>query len=416
MQNNLKKFVSNIDSNSDFDEGKTELRLECLESIEAMSEIKDEWQALEKSNKEAFAFFQTYNWCVEYHRQYSDDMSNKHCPLPQVFVLWHGSKAIMIWPLMRIKSRTNLKLLVSATEPLGQYTNILFEPSHFNAELGKSVFNAISNYYKVDCISINHYPKDSIVDQIIRDRGIHEKSNLASSMLVKETNMTWEEYYASLSKSQRKDRRRAHNKLSAEGNLSYAIHPAGSKAYNELVKWALVQKVEWLENSGRKGGILAEPRTKLMFQGLEEIQDQDKANAKTSQGAMAHCLYLDNKPVAVEIGMLYQNHYYSYLGAIDDDWKNYTPGKVQIQMAQQWAFENNIKTFDLLHDPSEYKSSWSNTKHDVISCNIPFTTKGKLYAMVWKQKVRPKLKSLYHFSDAKTRKKMFESFKILSKK
>jgi len=397
MQNNSKKFISYINNNSDFAESKTELRLECLESIEAMSEIKTEWQALEKANKEAFAFFQTYNWCVEYHRQYSDDMSNKHCPLPQTFVLWHGSKAIMIWPLMRIQSRTNLKLLVSATEPLGQYTNILFDPSHFNLELGKSVFEAISNHHKIDCISINHYPKDSIIDQIIGNRGIHEKSNLASSMLVKEQNMSWEEYSASLSRSQRKNRRRAHKKLSAEGNLSYATHFAGSKAYNELIEWALIQKIEWLEDSGRKGGILAEPRTKLMFQSLEKLQDQDKTKSKIPQGAMAHCMYLDNKPLAVELGMLYQNHYYSYLGAFDSDWKNFTPGKVQMAMTQQWAFENNIKTFDLLHDPSEYKSSWRNTKHDVISCNIPFSKKGKLYAMVWKQQVRPKLKSLYHF-------------------
>ncbi len=380
-------------------EGKA-FELECYDNIKTISLLKDEWQLLENNCPEDFTYFQSYNWCIEYYKKFADDLNDKHCPIPQVFILRHNKKPIMIWPLMQIQSRTSLKILTTATEPLGQYCNILFDPAQFNKKIGQAVLKLIIEHSKADSISFNNYPKDCLIDEIINDQGIKENSNLESSILDLSQYESWEAYAQTLSKGQRKTRRRNKNKLEAIGELSYKVHKAGSKEFADLVSLALEMKTQWFLETGRKPGILADQCTKAMFTSLQ-MSKADKKDQET--GPLAHALYLNEIPIAIELGMIKLGRYYSYLGAIDWNLESHSPGKVQMEMAQEWCMERGIKNFDLLHDPSEYKSSWTNHKHKMISRNIPITFKGYIYSQLWKTYVRPKLKTIYHFASSKNR-------------
>ena len=40
---------------------------------------------------------------------------------------------------------------------------------------------------------------------------------------------------------------------------------------------------------------------------------------------------LDGKAIAIEIGFIFKHHYYSYMGAFDLAWRDYSPGKVQMR-------------------------------------------------------------------------------------
>lgn len=384
-------------------DGKKSFALECYQTIESIEKLKETWQAFEKISDMRFAYFQTYDWCIEYYKQFSSDMNNKHCPVPQVFVLWHQEKPVMLWPLMRIQSRTTLKLLTTATDPLSQYANLLFDGQHFNVDIGKQVFEKLLECCESDCVSLNHYLENSMIDQIVDNKGIKEQSNFESSILNNMHYKSWEAYSSTLSKSQRRDRKRRLNKLSAIGNITYEIHHAQTDEYKKLIAWSLSRKVQWLESTGRKAGILGQDETRNMLQSLNPFSDN---TTEIKQGGCVHALKLDGTVIATEIGFLNTSHYYSYLGAIDPNWQELGPGKVQMEMAQKWALENGINCFDLLHDPSEYKSSWANETQTVISRNIPTTQKGYLYAMLWKTHIRPKLKSIYHFSGVKTRAKL----------
>ena len=385
------------------------LELQCYSNVSAITSLEDEWQALEQINTEDFTYFQNYNWCIEYFRQFADDVSDKHCPIPRVFVLRKDNKPIMIWPMMRVQSRTGLKLLMAATEPLGQYCNLIFDPAAFNAEIGQATLNLIIENSKSDAASLNYYPKDCMIDKIIGERGIKENSTLEASILDFTQYKSWEAYSSTLSKGQRKERRRNKNKLEAKGDLTCDVHFAGTKQYEALIALALKLKSQWLEQTGRKPGLLASQETKAMFTNL----DVSQSNSETVP--LVHALYVDGKPIAIEIGMIDADRYYSYLGAIDWEWKDFGPGKVQMAMAQEWCMEKGIKYFDLLHDPSEYKHSWTNHTHTVLTRNIPITFKGYVYSKLWKTYIRPKMKSIYHFAGAKNRDRINKFAKIFSK-
>lgn len=373
--------------------------LECYENVEAIKLLKDEWQKLENTCTEDFTVFQSYNWCIEYYKQFADDLTDKHCPIPQVFVLRADNKPIMIWPMMRIQSRTSLKILTTATEPLGQYSNLLFDRS-FEKKIGQAVLKLMIENSKADLVSLNNFPKACLIDHIIADQGITENSKLESSILNLSQYNNWESYTQTLSKGQRKERRRNLNKLQAQGTISYKVHLAGSKEFPALVEQALEMKTTWLLETGRKPGILADQSTKAMFMNL---QMSKPAKNEEIQGPVVHALSLDGKVIAIELGMIKDDRYYSYLGAIDWSMKDFSPGKIQIAMAQEWCMSKGIKNFDLLHDPSDYKTSWTNHTHQVISKNIPITAKGYIYSQLWKTHLRPKLKSIYHFAGTKNR-------------
>jgi len=384
--------------------------LECYETILAIHTIEEDWLSLEAECEEDFTYFQNYNWCIEYYKQFADDVTNKHCPIPQVFVLRHEHKPIMIWPLMRIQSRTGLKILTTATEPLGQYSNLLFDQTHFDETLGKSVLDLIIKHSQSDSVSLNNYPENSMIDKIIGEKGIKENSSLESFILDLSRYDNWETYFQTLSKAQRKSRRRDKNRLMTQGNVSYNVVEAGTSAYKDLVERALDMKKQWLLETGRKAGILDDKATRAMLKNLKPSPKSVKS------GAIVHELKLDGKPIAIELGMIKKDRYYSYLGAIEWTYKDFSPGKVQIEMSQEWSMKQGIQNFDLLHDPSDYKSSWSNHTHKVTSRNIPVTYKGFIYSQLWKTYLRPKLKTIYHFAGTKNRERLNKAVSIFSKK
>jgi len=388
---------------ADVRHGKSVCVLECHEDIDAITQIRDEWQNLQNTCDEKFTYFQTHDWCLQYYKQFSSDINNKHCPLPQVFILRLEGEAIMLWPMMRIQSRTGLKILTTATEPLGQYSSLLYDAKKFDITLGKEVFTLIKQHCQADCISLNYYAQNGMINAIVEEQGIREHSEFEALMLDTRQYANWESYCQTLSKSQRKDRRRRRTKLEALGRLDYHVHSAGTPEYRELVAWSLEMKSKWLEGTGRKPGLIAEETTKQMFEELLMFQNPD---AQVGNGVCIHALELNGKPVATEIGMHFKGHYYSYLGAIDMDWKEFGPGKIQMELAQQWAFEKGIQCFDLLHDPSDYKKSWITKRQPLVSRNIPLTLQGYAYAMLWKTHIRPRLKAIYHFTGANTRSKL----------
>lgn len=375
-------------------------KLECYQNVGAIEALEQEWLSLEEACKEDFTYFQSFSWCYEYFKQFADDITDKHCPIPQVFVLRKDEKPIMIWPLMRIQSRTGLKILTTATEPLGQYSNLIFDSEHFNKKIGQTVFKEIIENANADSISLNHFPKDCLIDEILDNQGIKENSNFESSILDLSQYETWDAYTQTLSKGQRKNRRRNKNKLSAKGEVSYKVFAAETQEYKTLTALALKMKKQWLLETGRKPGILAEEPTRMMLLNLKQVKAADEACP------VVHALYLDEHPIAIELGIIQGNRYYSYLGAIDWAHKDLGPGTLQLAMAQEWAMEKNIRYFDLMHDPSEYKSSWTNKTHKVLSRNIPITMKGYIYSQLWKTYIRPKLKTMYHFAGTKNRERL----------
>lgn len=389
---------------TEFAENARTYRLTCLKTHDAVRQLKADWQALERASKEPFTYFQGYDWCSEWCARNISDRDGSCEHELYLYTLRCDSTLVMIWPMMAIKSRMGVRLLTFLTEPLGQYANVLVDRSEVSEKAGKQVWKQIKKHARVDAVVINQFPGNSFLEAVLGRFGFSENSKREISLLDLTGFKTWEDHHASLSRSARKQRNKRRNKLAKEGEVAYEVVPGGSTRYRELVDLGLKMKQTWLHRTGRQSSILSDGKTRAF---MSHLSGQERNSEGCPAGAFAHALTLNGRPIAIEVGMAMDGHYYSYLGAFDWSWRDYSPGKIQIEAAQKWAKEAGLDRFDFLGDPSDYKSGWSGTTHALHSRFVPNTILGFVYCLAWKSYLRPALKQHYHQMGASARKKLF---------
>ena len=202
-----------------FDKGGANYRLDCLTSIEQMGLISNEWKQLERLANQQFIYFQSFDWCYNWCNSFANDEDKNTNPEIKIYTLRKNDELILIWPMMVVNSGSGIKSLTFLTEPLGQYSNIIFNPDQFTLEIGKKVWEFIKKNNAVDVINLDMYPAASLLKQILQNKGFVEKSKKYSSSLNMKIIGTWEEYTASLSKKRRKQRRQNRNKFVNSGNF-----------------------------------------------------------------------------------------------------------------------------------------------------------------------------------------------------
>lgn len=367
-------------------------RLYCLKDIEEIRAAKNEWQALEQTSTEAFTYFQSFDWCYTWCvNRFEHDSLHRQAEL-YIYLLRCDDAVVLIWPMMAVKTRVGARILTYLTDPLGQYANLLIDRRRVSDDVGSRVWKRIRKHANVDAVTINHYPHDSFLAAILCGMGFVERSNIEASVLDLSGFQNWNDHHASLSRNQRKQRNRRRCKLKKQGNVTYEVTTGSDENYSKYVSLALEMKLVWLGKTGRKPGILGDPKIAGF---LADLAGSSSGSQGCPAGAVAHALCLNGKPIAIEIGMILGRHYYSYLGAFDWDWKDYSPGKIQIEAAQKWAKAKGLAQFDFLGDPSDYKQEWTNTSHRLLSKSMPITALGLIYCAIWKSRLRPKLKIAY---------------------
>ena len=386
--------------------------LDCLSDIQSMEAIAYEWQYLENNCGEPFIYFQSYDWCHQWCKNYvtSDNTSDllahanySPCAL-RIYVLRRNSELVMIWPMMiRKLNVAGITAQTFLSDPHGQYSNVICNRSLLPLDVGKTIWNHIREATKADTITLDQYPQSSFLRQMVEGDGLVERSKRHSSILDLKAFASWEEHLASLDAKSRKQRNRRRRKLEKHGEVDYQVFYGGSAQYNELAALALKWKKLWLRNTARRDAVISQALTRKFLCSLSGNQNNVD---KLPSGAVLGALMLDGKPIAIEIGMCLDGHYYSYLGAFDWQHRPLSPGKIQIEEMQKWAMEVGLKKFDFLGDPAEYKSEWTNSHDALESRNVSTTLRGVLYCVSWKAYLRPVARFLFTKLDADMRSKI----------
>jgi len=389
--------------------------LECIDSYNAILQMRDDWIDLELRCPEKFTYFQTYDWCSKWSEVHAECPEDSDINVTQIYVLRSAEpddfgKLLMIWPLFKTKSRAGIKVLITLGEPLGQYSGILFDAKTFSAKLGGEVVEQICSTSTCDAFTLNYFPGESMLSQILGDKGFSDKGGQKSMILDLEGMESWEAYRDTLPKNHKKQRNRRKNKLSKLGELTYDIMGPEHPEFKKNIHACIELKQIWMQETGRRKDVMSDPSVAAV---LSSLGDTETADAHDS--IFVHVLALDGKPIAFEVGMAFKGHYYSFLGAIDLQFHKFSPGKVQLEMAQKWAKENGFKKFDFLNDPSDYKAHWTNEVEPLHSKYVPITPSGYLYCWMWKTAVKPKLKELYQNFKPEDRRYFNQLFDLVGK-
>ncbi len=388
-----------------FDKGGASYSLNCLTSTEQMWLISDEWKQLERHANQQFIYFQSFDWCYNWCNSFANNEDQNRNLEIRIYTLRKNDELILIWPMMIVNSGSGMKSLTFLTEPLGQYSNIIFDPDQFTLEIGEKIWEFIKKNNAVDVISLDMYPASSLLKQILQNKGFIEKSKKYSSSLNMKIIGTWEEYTATLSKKRRKQRRQNRNKLVNNGDLEYETFYGGDDDYRKYVSLALEWKVDWLYKTGRRETALSNQKTTEL---LSILKGSPANEQSPPDGAVLGVLKFNGAPIAIEIGMCLNSRYYSYIGAFDWEFRYMSPGKVQMENTQMWAKDAGIKDFDYLGDPADYKAAWTNTTDELESKTFPLTMRGFFYSIFWKAYVRPMARKVFNKMDSQSRSKLLK--------
>lgn len=365
------------------------LELECLETLDELVALKEEWQALERRTPEPFTYFQSFDWCISWCRAFLDGEAAAD-QRPSVYVLWDGGECLMIWPLMTRRVAGTVRAVVPLSAPMNQYAALVYDPARFDLTLGKRVFDGICGRGEGDAICLDHVPQTALLARIIGGRGVSPLTEQQSSILDLTDIADWESHHRALPKKQRLQRNSRRNRLEKLGRLDYRVLTQADAEYADHVTRCIAMKQDWLKGTGRLGRDLFDPRFAAFLRGLGQGTGPDEGCV------YLHALTLDGVPIAMELGMRFRQDYYCFLGAIDLAYQQYSPGKVQMESAQRWAIESGIHRFDFLNDPSAYKSSWTNANEPLTALYVPLTALGQVYCRQWMAGLRPRLRALYH--------------------
>ena len=364
------------------------LSIKCIDSIAGMDAMRCEWQALENRAANSLAYFQSYDWCRNWCTYFATE-SNAESKI-RIYVGHIAGRLAFVWPLMLIGDRHTIRQLVCLTEPYCQYGNVLVDlDAGVGAEgLVEDCWRTIGRE-NVDAVVVDNVPGSKLAKRLCANGALTAVSaGLNSAMDLTEFGGCYVSYRASLKSTTRRSRNKRRNKLAAHGTLGYRVHFGGTREYAALVRTGIDMKRLWLRTTGRATRALNLPHVDEFLASLPNTPAGDN-------GAVAAALTLDGRPIAVEIGFLYHQRFYSYLGAFDWDLRDFSPGKLQLEEAVKWCLERGIETYDLLGDASAYKLGWRNVTTQLTAYQSANTIRGRGYLTVWRNTLRPAFKRTF---------------------
>lgn len=196
------------------------------------------------------------------------------------------------------------------------------------------------------------------------------------------------DYLKSLSANNRKSKRRALKKLKAQFSVEFETVIDG-----QIDAALFDQVIQLKKNQLDKMGL-----TSRLFESPTEIKRLKAIILKPNKEfqCVFSLLKCDDKIAAAEIGYLYHDIYYSFLGAMDERYKSYSPGSCQLVKTIEWAVANKVKIFDFLAPEDAYKFSWADDGYvEVYDFILPLSFKGQIVGNIYLKMLRPWLKKAY---------------------
>ena len=240
---------------------------------------------------------------------------------------------------------------------------------------------------KVDYCYFRNVRENSLLHKWLEDKGTITATKLAPFVDLTDMN-SMADYYAFLSAKTRKSRRRRAKKLAAKFVVEFSTF-MDTDIEPDLVDQVLNLKKLQLARSGLSSRLFSSEQKLNRLKNL--ILSGDK-----SFKAVISVLKCDGRIAAAEIGYLYGDTYYSFLGTMDEEFHAYSPGSCQLLKTIEWAIDNQVKIFDLLAPEDAYKFSWTReNKVKVYDILLPFSLKGRLFGNVYYRVLRPRLKQFY---------------------
>src|SRR5690606_42027290 len=136
----------------------------------------------------------------------------------------------------------------------------------------------------------------------------------------------------------------------------------------------------------------AQGRVSRTFSSAARLEALIAGVGEQATGACVSGLFLNERPLAIEIGYIQNSHYYSFMGAMDLDYSANSPGNLQIMETMRWCFNQCITVFDFLPPERDYKRYWALCDYGISGYCFDFTPLSRFYYYFYVQARLPLLR------------------------
>lgn len=269
-----------------------------------------------------------------------------------------------------------------AGTPLPQSNRLRIDPNKFTDFLPR--FSNLARSMRVDGLFLNGLIADDMPSQALIKAGAKVIKRHQAPVIELADYEGLEAFEMSWTGPTRKSRRRRRKALLAAGDVRFEIVQEDEMLINQVIE----MKKTALAERGLSSQLFRSDEA------LMRLKSWLNAPGETTK-TMISALYLDNRLIAGEIGLVYGERYTAYLGAMDMAHTTLSPGAYQLEHTIDWACKNGIKLIDLLPPSDNYKRSMANNFYDVVDVFWPISLKGLLVLSPWFKTIRPGIKKLY---------------------
>ncbi|MEO0384680.1 MAG: GNAT family N-acetyltransferase [Pseudomonadota bacterium] len=368
-----------------------EVRSECLSTREEILGVQEAWHRLEAISQ-TNTVFQAFDLCMPWLDTYVFGEDPTHDA--KVIALYQGDELVGLLPLAVPHSGV-VVLAEWIGEPLVQYGDLLLDQSCDLVALGKVLKDAVSNL-GVDGLLLRAVRADAAIHSVLPLDGATQAGVARQAATADLTDFqTADDYFATFSSKSRKRMRRRRKELAKTGDLGFKVVPAGPDVL-EIYDLALEWKKAWLAENGLTSRTFMDERALKTLR--EAVAWPSKNNPFT-----AFVQTLNDKPVAIAIGLVGPQGKAVFLTAFSADHGALSPGMVQIESTIRFGVEAGWPAYDLMAPLDTYKTSWTNTVCDVTDHVMAFTPKARLYRGIYLSTLRPAMKAAWNAIPASLR-------------
>lgn len=359
------------------------LSVEIVDDLAAFRALEQDWRQLETQTTGA-TFFASYDWCsLCLHVQYATKSFDHR---PAIVVVRRGPAAILIWPLA-IKSTGGVTLAQDLTEPFGQYSDVLANPScEIDAALDAAWAKLAGQ--GIDGLVLRKVRADATIRPWLSRHGAALGEPLLSPAVALDAFPDFSSYRATLASKTRKNLRNYRNRLAREGRLTHTLVTDPAERAR-LIEQCFIDRAGWLEAGGLSSSAFADPaftdivRRLARADGAPQVQVMRLA-LERADGTV--------DTISIQWGFEHRGRYYAYMAAKNPAYDAYSPGRLHLEDVIAACAGRGISKVDFLPPAMAYKSNLATETIGVSAFGRPLRLRGRLAITGWHGYVRPAIK------------------------
>ena len=307
-------------------------------------------------------FFQSHPWIHQVavmRQQQSASTFRQH-----VATVWRGTNLVCIWPLGLFRGK-GAWLARSLDDPFGQFAGAIFAA---DAPVNACIAAVLSNLKTVaDAIQVEAVVEGSALNTALTKGGAQIAAVSQAVVIDLRPYSTMQAFAQTVNAKTRKNIRNLTNRLRRAHNIEHVVS-VETAAIGPLMNTTFASRVDWLSRYGRTSAAFQDPAFRTLVSGLAQSHDLKPVGFRLQSGDV---------PISSQWGFIHQDRYYAYMSAMNEDFAEFSPGRLHLGMVIDFCFAHDVKVIELMPPPADYKLAWSETTKTLNTLALPLSLRGR---------------------------------------